>query len=85
MCERLANRGVRVIVAGLDLDSNANPFGPIPHLAVLAEEVIKLHAVCVVCGDEASRSFHLGHKEHQVEVGATQYEARCRACWLPSE
>lgn len=85
LCEDLANRGVRVIVAGLDQDSHGRPFGPLPHLMAIAEEVTKLHAVCVVCGGEASRSYHKGHKEHQVEVGANQYEARCRTCWgLPT-
>jgi len=82
LCERLANQGKRVIVAGLDLDSQGNPFGPIPHLLAIADDVVKLHAVCVVCGEEATRSYHKGNKEHQVEVGASQYEARCRKCWL---
>lgn len=82
LCERLANTGVWVVVAGLDLDSNGNPFGPIPNLLAVADDVVKLHAVCVVCGGEASRSFHIGLKSHQVEVGAAQYEARCRSCWL---
>jgi len=89
MCERLANKGVRVIVAGLDQDSQGKPFGPIPELMAVAEDVTKLHAICVVCGEDASRSYHKGLKEHQVEVGVTQYEARCRTCWLmpvaPSE
>ena len=83
LCERMANRGVRVILAGLDLDSDAHPFGPMPHLMAIAEEVTKLHAVCVVCGEEASRSFYKGRKDHQVEVGASQYEARCRNCSHP--
>lgn len=81
LCEILATRGVRVIVAGLDQDSRGKPFGPIPSLMAVAEEVTKLHAVCVVCGEEASRSYHKGDKKHQVEVGASQYEARCRKCW----
>jgi thymidine kinase len=81
LCEELANNGVRVIIAGLDQDSDANPFGPIPELMVLAEEVIKLTAVCVVCGEPATRSYHKAGKAQQVEVGAVAYEARCRACW----
>lgn len=88
LCERLANQGKRVIVAGLDQDSHGKPFGPIPELMATAEDVTKLHAICVICGEEASRSYHKGLKEHQIEVGASQYEARCRACWLlppPSE
>jgi len=82
LCERLANKGVRVIVAGLDQDSNGKPFGPIPELMAMAEDVTKLHAICVVCGEDASRSYHKGLKEHQVEVGVAQYEARCRTCWI---
>ena len=82
MCERLANKGVRVIVAGLDQDSKGKPFGPIPELMSVAEDVTKLHAVCVVCGEDASRSYYKGMKEHQVEVGVSKYEARCRTCWL---
>lgn len=81
LCESLANRGVRVLVAGLDQDSSGKPFGPIPSLMAVAEEVTKLHAVCLVCGEEASRSYHKAGKTEQVEVGASQYEARCRMCW----
>lgn len=81
LCEDLANIGVRVIVAGLDMDSDCNPFGDIPRLMCLAEEVVKLHAVCVVCGEmPATRSIHKTGKTGQVEVGADQYEARCRGC-----
>jgi len=80
-CEQWAGAGVRVIVAGLDMDSEGKPFGPIPHLMAIAESVTKLHAICVTCGEEASFSFHKGKKEGQVEVGADQYEARCRTCW----
>ena len=81
-CEEMATRGVRVIVAGLDQDSDGKPFGAMPHLMAVAEEVTKLYAVCVICGEEASRSYHKGAKSTQVEVGAAQYEARCRKCWL---
>lgn len=80
LCEKLANYGIVVIVAGLDLDSSGQPFGPMAPLMAVAEKVTKLHAVCVVCGDEACRSYHKGMKQHQVEVGADQYEARCRKC-----
>tara|TARA_Y100000310_G_scaffold127207_1_gene126251 strand:- start:1389 stop:1904 length:516 start_codon:yes stop_codon:yes gene_type:complete len=80
---RLAEFGKRVIVAGLDMDSEGLPFGPMPVLMAVAEDVEKLHAVCVICGEDASFSFHKGKgvKTGQVEVGAAQYEARCRACW----
>ncbi len=84
LCEDLANSGKRVIVAGLDQDSDAKPFGPIPHLMVVAEYVTKLMAICVQCGEPASRSQHLTGKALQVEVGASQYEARCRGCWSSS-
>ena len=80
-CERWANLGVRVIVAGLDLDSSGKPFGPIPGLMAIAETVTKLHAVCIQCGEPANRSYHLAGKVEQIEVGASQYEARCRGCW----
>ncbi len=80
---RLAHGGKRVVIAGLDMDSDGNPFGPMPVLMAVAEDVEKLHAVCVECGEDASFSFHKGKgvKTGQVEVGAEQYEARCRACW----
>ena len=84
VCEELANLGVRVIVAGLDLDSKGVPFGPIPHLMAIAETVTKLHAVCMVCGEPACRSQHKAGKSEQVEVGAAAYEARCRGCWTPA-
>ena len=80
-CTDWANAGVRVIVAGLDMDSEGNPFEPMPRLMAVAEDVTKLHAVCVKCGGDASFSYHRGHKEAQVEVGADQYEARCRRCF----
>ncbi len=82
LCEALANNGVVVIVAGLDLDSDGNPFGVIPYLMAIAETVTKLHAICMVCGEDASRSYHKGGKTEVVEVGADAYEARCRGCCL---
>jgi len=82
LCEAMANHGVRVIIAGLDLDSDGNPFGVIPYLMAIAEDVTKLHAICVVCGEDASRSYHKAGKTEQVEVGADAYEARCRGCCL---
>lgn len=82
-CEALAGRGVRVIVAGLDQDYRAQPFGPIPSLMAIAEYVTKLHAVCAVCGAHASRSQRLVAKEGQLFVGgAAAYEARCRRCFV---
>lgn len=81
LVETLANSGCRVIVAGLDLDAEGRPFGPIASLMAIADQVDKLSAVCMVCGEPAFRSFHKGGKTEQVEVGASQYEARCRTCW----
>jgi len=83
VCEKLANTGKRVVVAGLDLDSEGHPFGPMPHLMAIAEDVDKLHAVCMVCGERACRSQHKAGKTELVEVGAAAYEARCRGCWTP--
>jgi thymidine kinase len=80
----LADRGARVIVAGLDQDYLGRPFGPMPALLAIAEYVTKLHAVCTVCGGEASRSQRLVANEGQLFVGgAASYEARCRACFVP--
>jgi len=82
VCNRLANRGIRIIVAGLDLDYLGQPFGPMPQLMAVAEEVTKLHAVCMACGAPASRSQRfLGESNDLVQVGAGEhYEARCRHC-----
>jgi thymidine kinase len=84
--ERLANNGVRVLVAGLDMDFRGEPFGAMPILLSRAERVDKLHAICMVCGDEASRTQRLvngqpaRYDEPIVIVGAAElYEARCRA------
>ena len=77
--ERLANRGLRVVVAGLDMDYRGQPFGPMPALMAIAEQITKLSAVCVVCGAPATRSQRVASKEGQVLVGAADaYEARCR-------
>jgi thymidine kinase len=85
--QQLANQGLRVIAAGLDTDFRGKPFGPMPQLLCIAEEVTKLHAICVVCGDLASRTQRLvnGNPAHYedpiIMVGAQEsYEARCRAC-----
>ncbi len=85
VCRTLAARGVRVIVAGLDQDFRGEPFGPLPELLSLAEQVDKLHAICAVCGGEASRTQRLingqpaQYDDPVVVVGASElYEARCR-------
>lgn len=84
----LAERGVRVIIAGLDTDWQANPFEPMPTLMAIAENVTKQHAVCVVCGSPASRTQRTGNSTEQVTgkiaVGAADmYEARCRQHFKP--
>ena len=92
--EEQANMGRRVIVAGLDLDSDGQPFGPMARLLAVADKVTKLTAVCVAevwrdgepetCGEPATRSFRLPEQDsgEQVQVGsAGMYEARCRVCW----
>jgi thymidine kinase len=80
--ETLANRGVRVICAGLDQDYLGRPFGPMPTLMAIAEYVTKLHAVCTSCGNAACRSQRLVAREGQLFVGgASAYEARCRRCF----
>jgi len=86
-CSRLADQGVRVIVAGLDMDFRGEPFGPMPLLMAQAERVDKLQAICVVCGSPASRTQRLidgqpaWHDDPVIMVGASEvYEARCRHC-----
>ncbi len=87
LVNRLADAGVRVIVAGTDMDFRGDPFGPIPQLLAVAEVVDKLHAICVKCGDLATRNQRLIRGEPApaesptIQVGgAESYEARCRAC-----
>ncbi|GAA4431738.1 thymidine kinase [Ravibacter arvi] len=82
VCNTLADRGKRVIVAGLDMDFKGEPFGYIPELLSIAEYVTKVHAICMVCGDVASYSFRLTPTDDQVLLGETStYEARCRKCF----
>jgi len=79
VAQRLADRGVRVICAGLDQDFQGKPFGSVPYLMCVAEYVTKKHAVCMSCGGVASRSHRLNSDTHEVQVGL-DYEARCRHC-----
>jgi len=82
VCNQLANRGVRVIVAGLDMDYLGKPFGPIPNLMAVAEYVTKVHAVCVSCGELANHSHRLIENEKLVLLGETDnYEPLCRNCF----
>ena len=82
VCQTLADRGIRVIVAGLDQDYRGVPFEPIPQLLAVAEYITKNNAICVVCGNPASRSQRIVAEGDRVVVGAQEaYEARCRLCF----
>ena len=82
VCQTLANRGVRVIVAGLDTDYKGVPFGPIPMLMAVAEDVQKVHAICVKCGSLANHSHRLIKSQDLVVLGETDvYEPLCRECF----
>jgi thymidine kinase len=81
ICNKMADSGKRVIVAGLDQDFTGTPFGPMPDLLAIAEYVTKLNAICVKCGNPASRTQRLTKDKETVIVGTTNiYEARCRNC-----
>ena len=83
VCNTLANNGIRVIVAGLDLDFQGNPFGPMPALIASAEYVTKVHAVCMKCGDLAHYSHRLVDNSSLVVLGEKEsYEPLCRRCYL---
>jgi thymidine kinase len=82
--QALVQGSVRVIVAGLDLDYLGRPFGPMPQLLAIADEVTKLHAVCIQCGSPAHFSQRLVSSSDSVVVGGREtYEARCRRCFVP--
>ena len=82
VCQKLANRGIRVIVAGLDTDFLGNPFGPMPNLLAIAEDVQKVHAICVKCGSLANHSHRLTKSKDLVVLGEKDsYEPLCRECF----
>ena len=82
VCNELAARGIRVIVAGLDLDFKGQPFGPMPALCAIADEVTKVHAICVRCGALAYVSHRIVAGDKQVMLGEKQeYEPLCRECY----
>lgn len=82
VCNELANKGIRVIVAGLDMDFKGVPFGPIPALCAIADEVTKVHAICVRCGALAYVSHRLVDNEKRVMLGEqAEYEPLCRECY----
>lgn len=85
VCNQLANNGIRVIVAGLDMDYRGNPFGPIPGLCAIADEVTKVHAICVRCGALAYISHRLVNNDKRVLLGEKdEYEPLCRQCYQKS-
>ena len=82
VCQKLANMGIRVIVAGLDMDFKGKPFGPMPELMAVADYVSKLHAICMRCGSVAHFSHRLVANEKQVLLGEkSEYEPLCRVCF----
>lgn len=82
VCNTLANKGIRVIVAGLDMDFQGMPFGPMPALMAMAESVTKVHAVCVKCGSPAMYSYRLVPNDARILLGEMEsYEPRCRHCF----
>jgi len=82
VCNALANKRIRVIVAGLDMDFQGKPFGPMPALMAMAESVTKVHAVCVKCGNQAQYSYRLVPNDAKILLGEMEsYEPRCRNCF----
>lgn len=85
VCRQLANQGMRVIIAGLDMDFKGNPFGPMPALCAIAEHVTKVRAICVKCGHLALYSYRLTNSDKQVLLGETaDYQPLCRECYHKS-
>ncbi len=82
VCQKLALRGNRVIIAGLDMDYKGNPFGPMPNLLAVAEYITKVHAICQHCGNLATHSYRISEEGGTVVLGEQdRYEARCRTCY----
>ncbi|HXH99192.1 MAG TPA: thymidine kinase [Sphingobacteriaceae bacterium] len=82
VCNKLAARGIRVIIAGLDMDFQGEPFGPMPALMAIAEEVTKVQAICAQCGSPATYSYRTINNETKVLLGEKEsYEPRCRVCY----
>ena len=82
VCQKLALDGVRVIIAGLDMDFKGRPFGPIPNLLAVAEYITKVHAICPHCGNLATHSYRLSQEQETVLLGEKDlYEPRCRVCY----
>ena len=82
VCQNLAQKGKRIVIAGLEKDFLANGFGPMPQLLIDAEYITKVNAICMVCGDPANFSYRISSEKKQVILGETnKYEARCRKCF----
>ena len=82
VCNTLANKGKRVIVAGLDMDFLGKPFGVMPQLLAVAENITKVHAICLDCGEIANYSFRLTKNEELVQLGQkSEYKPLCRKCF----
>jgi thymidine kinase len=82
VCQKLAIMGMRVVVAGLDMDFRGAPFGPVPDLLAVAEYVTKVHAICPHCGNLATHSYRLSEEQETVVLGEKdKYEPRCRICY----
>lgn len=82
VCEQLAQRGIRVIIAGLDMDFEGKPFGPIPQLLAIADYITKVNAICVQCGDIAHFSYRTIKDKNRILLGEKDsYEPRCRSCY----
>jgi len=82
VCMQLADKGIRVIIAGLDMDFKGKPFGPMPALMAIAEEVTKVHAICSVCGSDALFSYRTVSNNNLIVIGEKEsYEPRCRRCY----
>ena len=83
VCVSLANQGIRVIIAGLDMDFKGKPFGPIPGLMAVADHITKVHAICMRCGDVAQFSHRISKAEKLVLLGEKdEYEPLCRSCYI---
>ena len=82
VCQKLALKGIRVVVAGLDMDYRGEPFGPMPQLLAVAEYITKVHAICSHCGNLATHSYRKVANNEQVMLGEKDtYEPRCRTCY----
>jgi thymidine kinase len=82
VCEKLAQKGIRVVIAGLDMDFEGRPFGPMPHLLSIADYITKVHAICVKCGEIAHFSYRTSKDKNKILLGEMDsYEPRCRVCY----